>query len=223
MVINRRSLMLMLAAVSAWCSRVARAAGTTWNPSDKTASATLSNGNLTVTFSSTGGVRSVSTVGKDKWYWEVQFTSGSSPVIGVSNATAVLATVYATPTNAAVAYNGSTYVNNVSQAGAGITIVVGATVCIALDVDAKLIWFRAGAAGNWNNSGTANPATGVGGLNITVLGTPLYALVATNGAPTYNANFGNSAFIGAVPAGFTAGLSSASTATAVGTLSLGIN
>lgn len=34
----------------------------------------------------------------------------------------------------------------------------------ALDIDNRLVWFRTGT-GNWNNSGTANPATGVGGVS----------------------------------------------------------
>jgi hypothetical protein len=106
-----------------------------------------------------------------------------------------------------MAYNGSTYVNNVAQSGAGIPISTGTTVCVALDVDAARIWFRSGAGGNWNNSGTANPATGTGGLNVAVLGTPLFALVATNASTArHTANFGASGFVGAVPAGFNAGL-----------------
>ncbi len=35
----------------------------------------------------------------------------------------------------------------------------------AVDIDNNLFWFRTGA-GNWNNNGAANPATGVGGLDL---------------------------------------------------------
>jgi hypothetical protein len=181
---------------------------TTWNPSDKTTTATLSNGDLTVAFSGTGagGVRSVYAASSGKWYWEVKFVSGTTPGIGIANATATLSTVWTTPTNAAVAYNASIYINNVSQ-GIAFSLVAGTTVCIALDVGAKLIWFRSGAAGNWNNSGTANPGTGTGGLNITVLGSSLYALGATGstGTARFDADFGATAFLGTPPSGFTAG------------------
>ena len=39
------------------------------------------------------------------------------------------------------------------------------TLCVAVDLDAHLIWFRTNA-GNWNNSGSANPATGIGGIDL---------------------------------------------------------
>jgi hypothetical protein len=177
-------------------------ASTTWNPSDKSSGITLSGGNLTATGSGAGGVRSIFSVTTGKWYWEVAFISGAGPGIGAANTTAALATVWTTPTNAAVAYNGAIKVNNVLVSG-GVTINTGLTIGVALDVGGGLIWFRSGAAGNWNGSGTANPATGAGGANIAVLGTPLFALAATNGTAQETANFGTSGFVGAVPSGFT--------------------
>ncbi len=36
---------------------------------------------------------------------------------------------------------------------------------MAIDITNKLAWFRTGT-GNWNNSGAANPATGVGGIDV---------------------------------------------------------
>lgn len=41
---------------------------------------------------------------------------------------------------------------------------------VAIDLDAQLIWFRAGTI-NWNNDPLADPATGVGGLSISGRGT----------------------------------------------------
>jgi len=178
---------------------------TTWNPSDKTAM-TLSNSDRTATGTGAGGVRSIFSTATGKIYWEVTYNGGTGPGIGIANASATLATVYNTPTNAAVSYNTTTWINNVSQAGAGIPISVAIPQCVAVDLGGKLIWFRSGAAGNWNNSGTANPATGTGGLNITVLGTPLFALAGTSSSAQLIANFGATAFTGAVPSGFTAGL-----------------
>lgn len=187
---------------------------TTWNPSDRTAT-TLSNGNLSTQATAAGGVRSVFSASTGKWYWEVLFVGGSGGAFGIANASAVLSTAWTTPTNAALAYNGATYVNNVVQSGAGIAITgAGQTVGIALDLTALRIWFRnVTTAGNWNNSGTANPATNTGGLNITVLGTPLFAMVVTNATTLQTtADFGATAFVGAVPSGFESGFGGAAVA-----------
>jgi len=187
---------------------------TTWNPSDKTAGTTLSNGNLTVVFTATGnGVRSIYSDTAGKWYWEATYNSGSSQCIGFANASAVLSTVWTTSTNAVVAYNGSIYVNNVSQSGAGFTILTGHTVAVAIDLGAQRIWFRnVTTSGNWNNNVANNPATNVGGLNIAVLGSPLFALLAGIGTANWSTNFGATTLVGAVPSGFTAGFGPAAAA-----------
>ncbi len=181
---------------------------TTWNPSDKTAGTTLSNGNLTATFAGTGnGVRSVPGVSAGKWYWEVRFNTGPGPPgVGVANASATLGTVWSTPTNAAVAYNGSTYVNNVLHGGgsSGISIIPAKTIAIAWDAGVQRLWFRnVTDGGNWNNNSSNNPATNVGGIDIAVLGSSLFAL-ACGGSADWIANFGATAFAGAVPSGFSA-------------------
>lgn len=174
---------------------------TTWNPSDLV-SETLSNGNLTAVTSAAGGVRSIFSASAGKWYWEATFGGASAPGIGFANSSAALGTVWATPTNAAIAKNGSIYVNNVLQSG-GVSIATSSTICVALDLVNQRVWWRNGAAGQWNGSGTANPATNVGGISLSVLGTPLFALVASNATgSTWTANFGASAFVGAVPSGF---------------------
>jgi len=188
---------------------------TTWNPSDKTAGTTLSNGNLTVVFTATGnGVRSIYSDTAGKWYWEATFNSGTAPGIGFANASAALSTVWTTPTNAVVAYNASIYVNNVSQ-GVAITVNTGNTMAVAIDLGAQRIWFRnVTLSGNWNNNVANNPATNVGGLNIAVLGTPLFALLAGTGAANWSTNFGATTLAGAVPSGFTAGYGPAAAAAA---------
>ena len=43
------------------------------------------------------------------------------------------------------------------------TSAEGSVTGVAFDVDAELVWFRTGA-GDWNNSPTADPATGTGGI-----------------------------------------------------------
>jgi len=180
---------------------------TTWNPLDKTANATLSNGNLTVAFSgANGGVRSIYSESIGKWYWETTFNSGAAPAFGIANPSAILNTAWSTSgINAALYYNGSTYVNGVTQSGAGLTLLFK-TFGIAVDFIAQRIWARnATDGGNWNNNVANNPATNVGGVNIAVLGTPLFAFAASGGSNIWTANFGDTAFVGAVPSGFSVG------------------
>jgi hypothetical protein len=85
----------------------------------------------------------------------------------------------------------------------------GNTLCIAVDLDARLIWFRTNG-GNWNNSGTANPATGAGGVNLNFAKqhavAPLmwYPGASTNtSAATGTINLAGS-FAQSVPSGFAA-------------------
>jgi hypothetical protein len=93
---------------------------------------------------------------------------------------------------------------------AGATFTTGTVICYAIDLDGGLIWIRSGAAGNWNNSAANNPATGIGGQSLVGIGLgqgiDCYPWVFLNSsANSITANFGGSAFIGAVPAGFTSG------------------
>jgi hypothetical protein len=80
------------------------------------------------------------------------------------------------------------------------------TQTIGVAFTATEIWFRnASTGGNWNNSGTANPATGTGGLSLTT-GTYYPAVLGGSGATGYGGtlNTGTSSFVGALPSGFTA-------------------
>jgi hypothetical protein len=74
------------------------------------------------------------------------------------------------------------------------------------------LWFRVVPSGDWNASGTADPATGVGGINMFmattsgVLEPPFYpSFAAAVAGESATVNFGAGGFIGSVPSGFTAG------------------
>lgn len=76
------------------------------------------------------------------------------------------------------------------------------------------MWFRLGAAGNWNNVSGRDPATGAGGIAINTLGgaIPVYpAVLLSNNLDQITANFGDSAFTGTVPSGFTSGFTAGAT------------
>jgi hypothetical protein len=194
---------------------------TTWSTTDKSANVTLSGSNLIATSSSGGSLsgRSVDSIaGSNKLYWETTcntWTNVNSGV-GIANAAALVGTTTFTSSNnvngclfwrqSGIYVNGS----NVIAAGTTGTYTSGNLICHALDVPNQRYWARIGAAGNWNGSGTANPATNVGGVDISSIlqgGVfPLYAafsLGATNEQVT--ANFGATAFTGTVPSGFTSG------------------
>lgn len=64
----------------------------TWNPADKAALVTLSNGNLTAESSTTNWRSARSTISKTsgKWYWEITMTTGTEFYVGVARSTATL-------------------------------------------------------------------------------------------------------------------------------------
>lgn len=183
-------------------------ANTTWNPADRV-NTTLSGGNLVAAADfAGGGVRSAHSLSAGKYYWENTYTvlSSNALTLGIALATASLTA----PTTACAKIQrttGNILVNNIntgSSISGGSAIAAGSVIGMAVDFTAQLIWFRLGAAGQWNGSGTANPATGVGGLSITPIAGALFAFM--NGQQdTVTANFGDTAFSGTVPAGFTAG------------------
>jgi hypothetical protein len=75
---------------------------------------------------------------------------------------------------------------------------------VAVDIGAQLIWLRKGAAGNWNNSGAANPATAVGGLSFAGITGAVFPAVSAqfSSAETIKINTGQEPFVGARPTGF---------------------
>jgi len=194
-------------------------ANTTWSTTDKTANATISGGNLIVTFSAAGtGVRASDRQIGGKFFWETTFTTASlSYGAGFTVADAALSSLYSTPLYSLIVYaTGSIWLNNVSLGNLlGSLAAGGVVVSHCLDATNKLYWARnASAAGNWNGSATANPATGVGGIPLTgaLAVTALYPAACGGGGTTaVTANFGDTAFTGAVPAGFIAGFTAGAT------------
>lgn len=194
------------AGYAAWTAPASNV-NTYWNPFDS--NVTLSNNNLTAT--STGllsGVRGVDRAYTGKYYFEYTATTWtSSDWLGLSNIFYPTAGT-SLPNTAYVYQTGQIRVNGAALVSLG-TRANGDIIGIALDMTAKLIWFRVAPSGNWNASGTANPATGTGGLDLSPIapaGIPLYPTIYLNGAGSVvTANFGDTAYSGAVPSGFTSG------------------
>lgn len=196
---------------------------TTLNPSDTAGTITLSTGNLRAAKNSGSDwaiSRATSTKTAGLWYFEAKTIVTVTNLVstgcgvGIANSSAVIGT-------------GNRYLGNDNNScgvltdgflrQGGAAGIIGGTswgtandvCCIAVDLTSRKLWFRKGPAGNWNASGTANPATGVGGYT---LAAPLSSgavypavCVCLNTTPdTVQINFGATAFSGAIPSGYTA-------------------
>ena len=189
-------------------------ANTTWSTTDKTASVNLTGLNLTATATAASAwVRTVDRVVSGKFYWEVRMTTwvNGNTGVGLTNGGST-PTIWNAPGLLAIFNNGTFYISGTAQVSGFTGCTSGATIGFALDADARLIWLRVAPAGNWNNSGTANPATGVGGVSVAAIGgtaIPFYPVAEFSAsADSATANFGDSAFSGTVPSGFTSGFTS---------------
>jgi hypothetical protein len=185
----------------------------TWNPSDKSASISLTSGNLIAGSapSIAGAVRGTKGLSSGKAYLEITCTYSiiTDSNIGVATLAANLGSVGGNMIGSAAVdiFGGWMYINNSSTSHGNIGLFnSGDVLCLALDLGNRQIWFRRNG-GNWNNSGTANPATNAGGLDVSMLFTsaaafPLATFVDANLNETINA--GASAFTQTIPSGFVA-------------------
>lgn len=183
------------------------------NPLDKNGTITLTNGDKTATKTSGGGAwvsaRSVTSHDTGKYYYEAVMTefTGSFVAIGLANATALLTTFLGANVNGLGLVSDGRLFRNGSNTSVLPAIAEGSVVQLAVDLDANLLWLK-DDAGLWNNSGTANPATGVGGL---ILSTgmnsgEIFAGVSLQLSPTdsITVNFGTDPFVYVPPSGFAA-------------------
>lgn len=189
---------------------------TTWSTTDKV-NATLSGGDLVVTKSAAnGGVRSADGFSSGKYYWEVNptvFADAFGTAVGVCTSSAALSSMASSANGCLIYPNGWVwYAGSAGSLPKFTGLTAGTIIGIALDMDNKRIWFRP-ASMNWNDSGTANPATNTEGINISGLATGAmfagFGFSSASPPESCTANFGGSAFSGTVPSGFTAGLGDA--------------
>lgn len=187
---------------------------TTWDPTTITPFMVLSNGNLTA--SNTFG-------GQDQWafsngtgtkiYFEEVVNVMVGPAanngigIGISDTTTVPQFFVGSTSHGAGYFpDGEFWTNNtnpISLASFG----AGDNIGVAVDITNHKIWFRKNG-GLWNNDILANqnPATGTGGLSITTVGSPVFAVIdlRTDAGNKATAQFASGSWTYAAPAGFSA-------------------
>ena len=173
----------------------------------------VSNGGLTAThtsLSNNAGVNVVPFKSTGKHYFEIVATlsTNNSNYLGIMLSTA---TFFSTNINFGTCINlGSSaigiYSNGLDTGKVLGPFLNGNRFGFAIDLTARLAWIRKNG-GNWNNDAGANPATGVGGVTIGPGNfAPAVRMTGTaNASDNVTANFGASAFVDAVPSGFTAG------------------
>jgi hypothetical protein len=185
---------------------------TTWHPSDKNANVTLSGANLIATASGgAGGIRAIASHSSGKYYAEFTVNAETSLLFtALANGSSTLATYPGVSDANAISMNcndGNVWLNGANPTGSPVSscfqggVFVGNVVSMAVDLGNNAIWWRVNNL-NWNNSGTANPATNTGGISMSGINAgPYYPLwFGGNTNDQVTANFGGSAYTETVPA-----------------------
>lgn len=183
----------------------------TFNPSDTVNSLTFSNGNRTVASTvDGGGAWTRSTHGSSTPFYLEFVYENTNQEYGICSLSQAINTLGDIEPNKGIAiYTNTTnwywYSDNVPEYGQFSTGIgsVGARLCVACNPVNGRIWARLNN-GNWNNSGTANPASNTEGINISDFGSKLYAVAKSSYtyAPA-TAYFATADWTYSAPSGFT--------------------
>jgi hypothetical protein len=166
----------------------------TWNPLDKNASITLSDGNLKLAVGNVNSsVRSTFAASSGKWYWEITITSSSGyGTVGVTNS---LHSLSSSPGNSTVGVgyrcsDGGKVINGTYTASYGASYTTGDVIGVALNMeDGEVTFYK-------NNVSQGVAATGLSGTLFAAAGNE------NNNSLTWTANFGQSALTYTPPTGF---------------------
>lgn len=197
--------------------------GTTWDPMQArrstldpyTATYPMSFPEFTVRtglgISGNKSIRATSWRWTGKFYWEAQcLTNQNGQVLGIINEIPDIINQAYCPGAFGVTDGGigwilvsgyGIYFNDVNVNSMAAP-VANDFICVAVDFDNRLIWFRKNA-GDWNDNPSADPATGTGGVSFSTMDGPYYPCgTMTNDQEGFVVNFGLSPFAQSVPAGF---------------------
>jgi hypothetical protein len=177
---------------------------TTWDTIRKV-NQTLSGGSLITTSTGAGGV-AVSRLAQGNIYCELTPTTiTGTPEVGFWTSNGLQSTALSNALSS-IGYRGSgaVLVNNVTVTTIA-TWIANNRIDMALNPAAHLVWFRV-AGGNWNNSGTADPATNTGGIdysaNITIMSTIAVGVYASASGTVWSAALSAASWAGAAPSGY---------------------
>jgi len=149
-------------------------------------------------------VRSNVSHASGKYYFEMMINAATNLAlvgVGVDNGVESLNGVGGQAGGILWLGNGNVVYDGLGIAAAVQSFNVGDVVGVAVDVTDALIWFR-DAGGNWSNNGSANPATGAGGLSIAAVTPNVYAVAQlTDALDEITANFAGP-FTYTAPSGF---------------------
>lgn len=187
---------------------------TSWNPTDKSSGAVLTNDELT--FSDGGGSNYESARGRaiktsGKYYWEVtvDVLAAGDLLLGIAdNLKETVTGVDPTTggTFVVLSSGGSAFASAGITAAAPSTTAVSDVRMFALDLDNDQMWY--GKNGTWD-SGNPSTLTSPSATSLTEAGWFPFVSTSTVATETkVTANFGAGAFAHSVPTGFTAGWTS---------------
>jgi hypothetical protein len=179
----------------------------TLNSVSLASTATLSDGNLTLSNTSTGATTgTLATPSSGKWYFEIKFDSESAATTAQSVGVVKAEEAYITGTNGGGIYfftDGGLRIEGSDTSGWGSAWGVGDTIGVAIDLDANKIWFAIN--NTWQASG--NPSAGTNPAASGFSSEPYVALIRNGNSSrttVWTANFGQNAFAYTPPTNFLA-------------------
>jgi hypothetical protein len=184
-------------------------ATTTLDPANTGAPISLSNGNLTATTNGSDGAisRSIASHSTGKYYREITITSATYVLDAVGLNGGETLTGQFIGQSGGIGYLGQLTPPNIYTGDAPVASIPDwantNVVSEATDLTNGNVYWRVNC-GNWNNSGTANPATNTGGITTSGVTLPVYAAVGLGATAGENmtVNFGATAYSCTPPSGF---------------------
>jgi hypothetical protein len=179
----------------------------TLNSISLASTATLSDGNLTLSNTSTGATTgTLATSSSGKWYFEIKFDSESAATTSQAVGVVKAEEAYITGTSGGGIYfftDGTRRIEGSDTGGWGNSWGVGDTIGVAIDLDDDKIWFAIN--NTWQASG--DPSAGTNPAASGFSSEPYVALIRNgNSSRTtgWTANFGQNAFAYTPPTDFLA-------------------
>jgi hypothetical protein len=188
-----------------------------WNNNDKTSDNLVVDASTGLTLTCGGAAQQIrmNRALSGKIYSEHHLTNANL-MFGVADATQTIPGgpsadngMFGGPTNPDFAvywHNGFVAYNGATPSGYS-TVANGGGLDMAVDTSAKKVWFRTSAAddatvGAWFPGASANPATGVGGLDISAMTGALFAAAQFENAGQLTSRFASGSWLRSAPSGF---------------------